>query len=219
VIASESERRPASRTFTPREEILEVAGRLFAEGGFAATSTRAIALAVGIKQASLYYHFRGKDEILASLLRESIEPSLEFLERTRASCASAPVQLYALTHFDTAAGLGRFADARALYQLPELRTPRFVEFRAHRQRHREAYRALIAAGAEGGVFQPSGSVEVMTDLVLAFAANAIAIQGRRGPDPAAIVARGCLRLLCCPTRVIERAAAEALRLFGTALAR
>src|SRR5690606_6446151 len=53
---------------TPREQVLEAAALLFTSKGFAATSTREIAEAVGIRQASLYYHFAGKDEILAALL-------------------------------------------------------------------------------------------------------------------------------------------------------
>ena len=44
---------------SPREQILEVAARLFTSKGYAATSTREIAEAVGIRQASLYYRDDG----------------------------------------------------------------------------------------------------------------------------------------------------------------
>lgn len=51
----------------PREEILDAAAGLFVDRGFEGTSTREIAEAVGIRQASVYYHFpSGKDEILDS---------------------------------------------------------------------------------------------------------------------------------------------------------
>ena len=47
-----------------RDEILQAAGDLFVQQGYAATSTKQIADAVGCTKAALYYHFqKGKDEI------------------------------------------------------------------------------------------------------------------------------------------------------------
>ena len=66
---------------TPREQILDAAAALFAERGFAATTTRLIAERVGIRQASLYYHFAGKDELLIELLTTSVRPSLDAVRR------------------------------------------------------------------------------------------------------------------------------------------
>ncbi|MGH3972364.1 MAG: TetR/AcrR family transcriptional regulator [Pseudonocardiaceae bacterium] len=66
---------------TPREQVLDAAAYLFTNGGFAATSTRDIAERVGIRQASLYYHFANKDEILEELLRKTVRPTLDQLDR------------------------------------------------------------------------------------------------------------------------------------------
>jgi AcrR family transcriptional regulator len=52
---------------TTKERIFEVALDLFAQKGFDAVSMREIAQAVGIKKASLYSHFSGKDELLEQL--------------------------------------------------------------------------------------------------------------------------------------------------------
>ena len=49
---------------TRRDELLEAAAGLFATRGYAATSIRDIAGAVGILSGSLYYHFASKEEIL-----------------------------------------------------------------------------------------------------------------------------------------------------------
>src|SRR5690606_3245917 len=70
-------RRPGS---TARAEILDAAAELFTSRGFAATSTRLIAEAVGIRQASLYNHFTTKNDILVALLEDTIEPALDFAE-------------------------------------------------------------------------------------------------------------------------------------------
>ena len=52
-----------------KQEILEVALDLFSTQGYEATSVLQIAEAVGIRKASLYSHFAGKQEILDSLMQ------------------------------------------------------------------------------------------------------------------------------------------------------
>ena len=51
-----------------KEKILEKALTLFAENGFNGTSVEQIAQNVGIKAPSLYKHFKGKEDILNSLI-------------------------------------------------------------------------------------------------------------------------------------------------------
>ena len=129
-----------------RDEILEAAAGLFSEHGYAATSTRSIALAVGIKQASLYYHFANKEDILAGLLEGTVQPSLSFATRLGRSGQPPQVQLYALTRFDVELLLSGRWNVGALYQLPEVRADRFTGFRRERGRLREAYGRRIVAG-------------------------------------------------------------------------
>ena len=61
----------ARRTDT-RERILEVAARLFSERGFAGTSIRDIADALGVTKAALYYHFPSKDAILGEIVAQPL---------------------------------------------------------------------------------------------------------------------------------------------------
>jgi AcrR family transcriptional regulator len=58
-----------------RARILHVAMELFAEQGFAATSTRELSERLGFTKAALYYHFRTKDDLLVAL----VEPVLDDL--------------------------------------------------------------------------------------------------------------------------------------------
>jgi AcrR family transcriptional regulator len=51
-----------------RDRILDAALDLFARQGYAATSMRQIATAVGMRAPSLYNHFAGKEAILAALI-------------------------------------------------------------------------------------------------------------------------------------------------------
>ncbi|MDR6319498.1 TetR/AcrR family transcriptional regulator [Actinoplanes couchii] len=124
-----------------RDEILDAAAELFAQRGYAATSTRLIAERVGIRQASLYYHFANKEQILAELLEATVRPSLEYA----ATLADAePVEaLHALVVFDVGVLLDTRWNVGILYALPEIATAPFARFREERQRLRYAYRKLV----------------------------------------------------------------------------
>ncbi|MBW2424659.1 MAG: TetR/AcrR family transcriptional regulator [Deltaproteobacteria bacterium] len=63
-----------------RGEILDAAGRLFAERGIRETTVRGIGEQVGVLAGSLYYYFSTKQEIVHALMRPYVE---ELLERYR----------------------------------------------------------------------------------------------------------------------------------------
>src|ERR1700761_5422625 len=74
----EQSRRPGN---TAREEILDAAAELFTNLGYASTSTRRIADAVGIRQASLYHHFATKDDAHFRLRRAELHEGYRGLAR------------------------------------------------------------------------------------------------------------------------------------------
>ncbi|WP_067979838.1 TetR/AcrR family transcriptional regulator [Nocardia caishijiensis] len=130
------------RGTTPRAEILDAAAELFTTKGYANTSTRAVADAVGIRQASLYHHFAAKDDILDALLAETIAGPAELARRLHAEPEDATTKLYALALFDVRQLRGARWNLGALYLLPELRTERFAAFRRRRDELRGHYEQL-----------------------------------------------------------------------------
>src|SRR5262245_19794620 len=52
-----------------RQQILDVAAKLFRARGYTETSLRDIGKRVGMKAGSLYYHFTSKEELAAEVLR------------------------------------------------------------------------------------------------------------------------------------------------------
>jgi AcrR family transcriptional regulator len=54
------------------QEIIAAAAQVFLEKGYHAATTRDIAAAVGIQQASLYYYITSKEELLYLVVREPI---------------------------------------------------------------------------------------------------------------------------------------------------
>ncbi|MEE2031347.1 TetR/AcrR family transcriptional regulator [Rhodococcus chondri] len=131
-------RRPGA---TARAEILDAAAELFTTRGFAPTSTRLIADAVGVRQASLYNHFTTKSDILVALLEDTVDPTLEFVD-TLDDATPPTVRLCALAWFDAAQLCAGRWNLGALYTLPELREDRFAPFRNAREQLARRYRAL-----------------------------------------------------------------------------
>ena len=74
-------RPPRRRTRDRRRAIISAAERLFADRGYARTSMKQLAAAVGITDASLYNHFASKRDILEALYEERGFPqALDVLE-------------------------------------------------------------------------------------------------------------------------------------------
>jgi AcrR family transcriptional regulator len=173
-----------------REQVLDAAARLFAEHGYAGTSTRAIAELVGIRQASLYYHFAGKDELLLELLETSVRPSLEHVDRLVAS-ADPAAALYALAVLDVGTLLATPHNIGTLYLAHEVQQPRFDSFREQRAELQAAYCSLAGAlaGADRAGFLGAACLHLVEMVIVL----------RRDGEPEDAVARdialGCLRLV------------------------
>ncbi len=125
-----------------RDDVLDHAARLFTSRGYAGTSTREIAEAAGIRQASLYYHFANKGEILSELLDQTIRPTIdkvEEIERLAAEHDWATV-LYVLILLDVHTLAVAPHNAGMLPRLPDVtRQPLFERSKAVRRELIDAY--------------------------------------------------------------------------------
>ncbi|WP_232304060.1 helix-turn-helix domain-containing protein [Pseudofrankia sp. DC12] len=211
--------RPQSASAVPaRAQILDAAAALFTEHGFAATSTRMIADKVGIRQASLYYHFATKDELLVELLSTSVRPSLDVVERigTLASQVSAAAALYAVAVADVRTLVTAPHNIGTLYLLPEAQGDVFAPFRAERQELQDAYGRLGTAAATAAVaatLSPAQLGELLIQLV------EVVIQIRRTREPTGAdgtaIAASCLRLCGLDALTVDAAATEARTLLAS----
>lgn len=192
-------------TRAPRDEILDAAAALFAEHGYSGTTTRAIAERVGIRQASLYYHFAGKDEILLELLDISVRPSLVFVDVLLAH-DDPTAALYALATIDVGTLLASPHNIGALYLAHEVQQTRFDSFRAHRAELQGAYTELVGARDDR---------EFLGACCMQLVEMVITLRRDGEPDASATassIAESCLRVLGLgPVEVLDAAAAgEAL---------
>lgn len=159
-----------------RQAVLDAAGELFTGAGYAATTTRAIAERAGLRQASLYYHFPAKEDILAALLAETVRPSLDLAARLVAGPSPAAVRLWALAYADIRLLGSARHNLGALYLLPEVASPNLARFRAERADLKAAYGQLVAAS---GVAPEA--VGIRTDLVFGLV-ESIAVIRRDDPE-------------------------------------
>ena len=95
-----------------RHALLSAAARLFRRQGFAATSTRDIAAAVGMHSGSPFYHFKSKSALLCTVMEEGMQAAIA---RQKAALQAVPpspepvlAQMRQLirAHFDTLHGRG-----------------------------------------------------------------------------------------------------------------
>ncbi len=62
-----------------KEKIIDAALELFAEKGYKGASIRAIASKVGIRESAIYNHFKNKEDILDTIVKNFASPSLSLL--------------------------------------------------------------------------------------------------------------------------------------------
>ena len=99
-----------------RTRILDAARELFAEHGYAGTSMRDLAEALGMTKAALYYHFPGKAQILMAL----VEPLLDELEAIGGRDREDAVRAYVGLLADRAPGMiGLMSDPTAKRDIAE----------------------------------------------------------------------------------------------------
>ncbi|MFD7076085.1 TetR/AcrR family transcriptional regulator [Nocardioides sp. NPDC059952] len=210
---------PSDTAAPPREQVLHAAAQLFVTKGFAATSTREIADRVGLRQASLYYHFTGKDEILAELLERSVRPTVDRVDQIE--------QLTATTSPETALYLLALVDIHTLAEAPDnigmlathpdvTSSDAFDAFRSVRAELAGAYGRMATRAAAPGVAAAAGQghlgemlmhlVEVTTSL----RSSGVPIDDAT----AALIASTCLRACGIPDLRIASAATAATPLMG-----
>ncbi|MFE6509170.1 TetR/AcrR family transcriptional regulator [Nocardioides sp. NPDC057767] len=196
---------------TPREQVLEAAASLFTSKGFAATSTREIAEAVGIRQASLYYHFAGKDEILAALLATTVRPTQVVVEEIVALVPPERVEtalcLLALVDIDTLARVPH--NVGVLYQLPDVVSATNLDYASFRQAHGELAEAYADLGyrlaARHGM---TTSPPALGSMLIQQVEGVITLRTDGNDvdsDRAVEIAAGCLRLCGCDRVEVDEA--------------
>lgn len=140
-----------------RQDLLRAAAHLFRQQGYAATATRDIAAAAGMRSGSPFYHFDSKQALLAAVMLEGMLRALRHQsERLAPADAPASERLRALvrSHFDVLLGPDSDFIPVMLYEWRSLTPAQRADVHALRQRYEAAWlpvlQALHASGALRG---------------------------------------------------------------------
>ena len=136
----------------PRDEIVAVATRLFAQRGVAATTMSEIATLSGLRQSSVYYYFRDKEAILGEILATVNRVALEHLDAVNSAGGSAALRLYRVVRADARQICAFSYDINEVYRISTLQQKRFSGFWKDRQRLNDEVAGLIAEGVAGEEF-------------------------------------------------------------------
>jgi AcrR family transcriptional regulator len=113
-----------------------------------------IAQRAGLRQASLYYWFRRKEEILAEIVEQVNRVPLDFVLKLEGEAGDPAVQLWRLVRFDVEA-LCRFPfDINEVHRLSRRAPDAFEDYWRERQALNDAVERLVARGVETGTFRP-----------------------------------------------------------------
>jgi AcrR family transcriptional regulator len=145
---------PSAGELAPRDEILAAATRLFAERGVGDVSMSEIAVHAGLRQASLYYWFRRKEEILAEIVEAVNRAPLEFAQRLASEDESDhAVQLWRLVRFDVEALCEFPFDINEVHRLSRRAPEAFEVYWQERQELNDVVEDLILRGVTSGAFR------------------------------------------------------------------
>jgi AcrR family transcriptional regulator len=200
----------------PREEILAAASRLFTTDGYGRTSTKQIADAVGLRQASIYYYFPRKETILAELLDRTVASSLRYAEALEEVEADPQVKLWLLIVNDLSTLFSPPGNLSWLMFEPEARSESMGPFWEKRNRLLSAYEQLVEAGITSGEFRPDTDAVRTARIIFSMVegtATAIVAGAPIEPDKALCrsVAEHALRSLVTDADAMNRIVAEADR--------
>ena len=154
--------------------VIEAEGlKLFFLQGYHGTSVREIAAASGIALATMFHHFRTKEDILATVLAREHQKTITSLEAARDGAEgplaqwTAVIHSFALSHMERQ--METFVADTETRSLSETNAPRVQEQRRQLQ---QLFDDLITRGAETGVFhvdRPRDASRAIVTMVVAIA--------------------------------------------------
>lgn len=150
-----------------REQIYLVAGRLFSERGYHATSMRDLAAELGIQGGSLYAHISGKEQLLIEIVNRAAAQFDAALFSLRAEELAPGDKLReAMTRHLTVIAENMNSATVFFHEWKHLSDEPLAAVIAWRDGIEGVYRELIWEGVQAGVYRPDLNIKMAANLVL-----------------------------------------------------
>lgn len=152
-----------------RRLILDTAARLLRSGGYHQTTLREIAEAVGIRKASLYYHFASKEEIVEAVVNDGVrfvhEAVVAALAEAKDAAPRLRLEAAIGAHLTALHGNSDYTSASIkVFTFGETPTPDSV--RRVRRAYEDVWRELIAELQASGALPRERAPDVLRYLLL-----------------------------------------------------
>ncbi|MEF2276974.1 TetR/AcrR family transcriptional regulator [Deinococcus sp. YIM 134068] len=158
---------PIVPTKTRREQIHDVASRLFSERGYHATSMRDLAGELGMQGGSLYAHISGKEDLLVEIVNRAARQfdAALFVLRDEALPADAKLREAMYRHLSVVAGNMESATV-FFHEWKHLSPEAYRHVTDWRDTIDAFYRDLVRQGIGEGVFRADLDVRMAANLIL-----------------------------------------------------
>jgi TetR/AcrR family transcriptional regulator, cholesterol catabolism regulator len=134
------------------KRLLDLAARLFWENGYAATTTRELAEALGVQKASLYYHMGSKEDLLYEICMESLANIHEAVSQAVSEVRDPMRRVQAMIHAHVLSMLeDREKHATMLTELKALSPSRRSEVVARRDQYETLVRGILSDAQDAEV--------------------------------------------------------------------
>ena len=137
----------------PTDEILSAAGRLFGELGVSGTTMSRLAADVGLKQSSLYYYFRSREDVVAALVARANVVPLALVTDVVALGGSAGASVWRFVRGDVEALCALPFDICEIHRVAARDRERFANYWTERSLLQRRLAAIVRRGIETGEFR------------------------------------------------------------------
>lgn len=151
-----------------RRQILDVTLKLFAERGFAATSMNDIVRESGLSKGGIYWHFKSKDEIVATIFDEYFGAQIEMLIAFKEREGTSSERLHALMTLiaESMDSFGaEFPEPLEFYALAAHQPDLLERLKQHFVVYKAHLTELIQQGIDAGEFHTGDAAHIANILI------------------------------------------------------
>ena len=143
-----------------RGKLLQTAAHLFRNKGFERTTVRDLASAVGIQSGSIFHHFKSKDEILRTVLEETIHYNMAMMHSALAVAGTPRDRVLALIRCELQSIMGGTGEALGLlvYEWRSLAVEGREYILSLRETYEQLWLQVLSEAREAGCFKADAFV-------------------------------------------------------------
>jgi AcrR family transcriptional regulator len=144
-----------------RGKLLQTAAHLFRHKGFERTTVRDLARTVGIQSGSIFHHFKSKDEILRSVMEETIVYNTALMHCALSEANDVRGRVLALIRCELQSIMGGRGEAMAVlvFEWRSLSVAGQAQVLALRDEYEQVWLQVLSQAQEAGYIQ--GDVQII----------------------------------------------------------